>query len=125
VGTPVGTLNVYCDRPRDWDDTHISALEAYNALLEARLAGALVERAHGEIVDQLQFALDSRVVIERAVGLLMGRDGLDNVTAFQELRRSARSSRRRVLTVAEEVLAAHSLDGDGSPAGPGTYSSSG
>ncbi len=94
-------------------------------LLEARLGGALVERAHGQIVDQLQFALDSRVVIERAIGLLMGRDGLDNVAAFQELRRAARSTRRRVLTVAEEVLAAHSLEADGSPTAPGGYSSSG
>jgi GAF domain-containing protein len=112
LGTPVGTLNVYCDRPRAWSAGEISALEAYNALLEARLGGALVARAHGEIVDQLQFALDSRVVIERAIGLLMGRDGLDNLSAFQELRRAARSSRRRVLAVAEEVLAAHPHDAD-------------
>ncbi len=121
VGTPVGTLNVYCDRPREWDDSDISALEAYNALLEARLGGALVARAHGAIVDQLQFALDSRVVIERAIGLLMGRDGLDNAAAFEELRRRARSSRRRVLTVAEEVLAAHPADeaGGRQPRGAG------
>jgi GAF domain-containing protein len=125
LGTPVGTLNVYCDQPREWDAGEVAALGAYNAVLEARLGGALVARAHGEIVDQLQFALDSRVVIERAIGLLMGRDGLDNLAAFQELRRNARSSRRRVLTVAEEVLAAHPLEADGPRSAPGGYSSSG
>jgi AmiR/NasT family two-component response regulator len=50
------------------------------------------------------------VTIERAIGLLMGRDGIDGVTAFNELRRTARSSRRRVSAVAEEVLAAHPQD---------------
>ena len=107
MGTPVGTLNLYCDRPRTWDASEVSALEAYNSLLESRLGNAMIAREHGKIVDQLQFALDSRVTIERAVGLLMGRDELDNRSAFQVLRRNARSSRRRVLAVAEEVLAAH------------------
>ncbi|MDX6542289.1 MAG: hypothetical protein QOI71_3899 [Gaiellales bacterium] len=128
LGTPVGTLNLYCDRPRAWDASEIAALEAYNALLEARLGGALIARAQGEIVDQLQFALDSRVVIERAIGLLMGRDGLDNRAAFDELRQNARSSRRRVLTVAEELLAAHpqhALEGDGPQAEPDGYSAPG
>jgi GAF domain-containing protein len=128
IGTPVGTLNLYCDRPREWDASEIAALEAYNSLLEALLGGALLARAHGEIVAQLQFALDSRVVIERAIGLLMGRDGLDNLAAFQQLRANARSSRRRVLTVAEEVLAAHppgALGADDAQAVPDGYSSSG
>ncbi len=47
------------------------------------------------------------MAIERAIGLLMGRDGLDAAAAFNELRRTARNSRRRVSAVADEVLAAH------------------
>ncbi|MDX6598848.1 MAG: hypothetical protein QOE87_2735 [Gaiellales bacterium] len=107
IGSPVGTLNLYCEQPRAWDDSETAALEAYNHLLEARLGGALLAREHGRIVDQLQVALDSRVVIERAIGLLMGRDGVDGPSAFNELRRVARNSRRRVSAVAEEILAAH------------------
>jgi GAF domain-containing protein len=107
LGTPVGTLNLYCEHARVWDDSDVAALEAYNHLLEARLAGALVARQHGVIVDQLQLALDSRVTIERAIGLLMGRDGIDGPAAFNELRKTARNSRRRVSAVAEDVLAGH------------------
>jgi GAF domain-containing protein len=118
IGVPVGTLNLYSREPRAWDESEISALEAYNGLLEARLGGALIARAHGEVVDQLQVALDSRVVIERAIGLLMGRDGLDHAAAFHVLRAQARDSRRRVLAVAEDVLAAH-------PGAVSGYSSSG
>jgi GAF domain-containing protein len=100
LGSPVGTLNLYCERPRVWDESEIAALEA-------RLGGALVAREHGRIVDHLQAALDSRVTIERAIGLLMGREGSDAATAFNGLRRTARNSRRRVLAVAEELLAGH------------------
>jgi GAF domain-containing protein len=107
LGAPVGTLNVYCERPRVWDESEVAALESYNALLEARLAESLLTRKHDRIVTQLQFAIETRVTIERAIGLLMGRDGIDGVAAFNELRRVARSSRRRVNAVAEELLAAH------------------
>jgi GAF domain-containing protein len=107
LGSPVGTLNVYCVEPREWDESEVAALEAYNALLEARLAECLLSQRHDKLVNQLQFALDSRVTIERAIGLLMGRDGVDGPTAFNELRRIARSSRRRVHAVAEEVLEGH------------------
>jgi GAF domain-containing protein len=107
LGAPVGTLNVYCQQPRAWDESETAALEAYNSLLEARLAESLLTERHDRVVGQLQFALDSRVTIERAIGLLMGRDGVDGVTAFNELRRAARSSRRRVKAVAEELLAQH------------------
>ena len=107
LGAPVGTLNVYCVRPRAWDESEIAALEAYNALLEARLAESLLSQQHDKIVGQLQLALDSRVPIERAIGLLMGRDGVDGPTAFNRLRKVARSSRRRVHAVAAELLAEH------------------
>ena len=54
---------------------------------------------------QLRYALDYRVVIERAVGYLMGAQGLDAVTAFDVLRKRARDSQRRVADVAAELLA--------------------
>jgi GAF domain-containing protein len=107
LGAPVGTLNVYCVHPRAWNESEIAALEAYNAMLEARLAECLRSRRHDKLVGQLQFALDSRVTIERAIGLLMGRDGIDGPAAFNELRRMARSSRRRVQSIAEDMLAGH------------------
>jgi GAF domain-containing protein len=117
LGSPVGTLNVYSVRPRVWGQTEVAALEAYNALLEARLREALLSQRHDVVVGQLQFALDGRVTIERAIGLLMERDGVDGPTAFNALRRIARSSRRRVRAVAEELLAGHPPDVPGDASG--------
>lgn len=43
-------------------------------------------------------------MIERAVGLLMGRDGLEQPEAFNRLRQAARSAGREVGDVARELL---------------------
>ena len=44
------------------------------------------------------------MVIERAVGYLMGVDGVDAAVAFERLRRAARSSRRKVGDIAAGLL---------------------
>jgi len=103
-GSPVGTLNVYRDEPVTWDSSDVNALIAYGGLVADVLAAALAAQEHGIVAGQLQYALDYRVVIERAVGYLMGTHRLDAVTAFDVLRKQARDSRRRVADVATEVL---------------------
>jgi GAF domain-containing protein len=103
-GSPVGTLNVYRDEPFDWDRSDVNALTAYGALIAEVLAAALTAQKHSIVAEQLQYALDYRVVIERAVGYLMGAHRLDAVTAFDVLRKQARDSRRRVADVATDVL---------------------
>ena len=54
-------------------------------------------------VSQLQIALDSRVVIEQAIGILTERFVLPVADAFEVLRAAARNSRREVRAVAEEL----------------------
>jgi GAF domain-containing protein len=103
-GSPVGTLNVYRDESIEWDKSDVNALTAYGGLVAEILAAALTAQQHSAVADQLQYALDYRVVIERAVGYLMGTHRLDAVTAFDALRKQARDSRRRVADVAAEVL---------------------
>jgi GAF domain-containing protein len=103
-GAPVGTLNVYSDEPVQWDTSHVNALIAYGGLVAEVLATAVAAQQHSIVAEQLQYALDYRVVIERAVGFLMGSHRLDAVTAFDLLRRRARDSRRRVADVATDIL---------------------
>jgi AmiR/NasT family two-component response regulator len=62
-----------------------------------------------EKVAQLESALDRRVVIERAKGVLMERHRVAERAAFELLREHARSSGRRVLDVARTVLDGHAL----------------
>jgi GAF domain-containing protein len=101
----VGSLNVYRNRPGEWDPSEVTALKAYGRLVESLLATALQAHERGQLAEQLQHALNHRVVIERAIGLVMGRENLGPVDAFNELRRTARSSERKVADVAAELLA--------------------
>jgi AmiR/NasT family two-component response regulator len=56
-------------------------------------------------------ALDSRLVVEQAKGVLMERERLrlDDQEAFTRLRRAARSSGRKLVEVAREVAAGQAL----------------
>lgn len=54
---------------------------------------------------QLQHALDSRVKIEQAKGVLAGRLERSPDEVFELLRSRARATRRRLTEVADEVLA--------------------
>jgi transcriptional regulator with GAF, ATPase, and Fis domain len=103
-GSPVGTLNVYRSQAQEWDESDTDALSAYTSLAEEILTTALAARDQSTLSGQLQYALDYRVIIERATGYLMGAQGLDAVTAFQLLRKQARDSRRRVADVAAQLL---------------------
>jgi AmiR/NasT family two-component response regulator len=60
-------------------------------------------------VDQLEGALQRRIVIERAKGILMERHSTDERGAFELLRDNARASSRRVVEVAQSVVDGHAL----------------
>jgi AmiR/NasT family two-component response regulator len=105
AGVTVGSLDAYRDRAEAWTDREREGLAAYSAVLDGILLAALHGHHREQTVQQLQHALDHRVTIERAVGMLMERERLDAVTAFGRLRTAARSSRRRVADVAGELLA--------------------
>ena len=103
-GSPVGTLNVYCDEPEEWDSSDIQALRGYADLIEEILTASLAGRQQSALADQLRFALEYRVVIERAIGYLMAAHRLDAITAFNMLRKRSRDARRHVADVAAEIL---------------------
>ncbi|HEV2927798.1 MAG TPA: GAF and ANTAR domain-containing protein, partial [Propionibacteriaceae bacterium] len=101
---PVGTLDVYVTRPRAWSAGEVEALGAL-AVVTAELVSTGVELANREVeVAQLRGALTSRVWIEQAKGVLAATRGVSPDEAFQELRKRARSSSRKMADLAQEVV---------------------
>lgn len=77
--------------------------------IEAALARAAELRRLRETEKQLQTALSEGREVSMAVGLIMERRRLDRQSAFEILRTSARTQRRKIGEVAKEVLAAAEL----------------
>jgi hypothetical protein len=101
---PVGTLDVYVTQPRAWTAAEVEALGAL-AVVTAELVSTWVELAVRDAeVAQLRRALASRVWIEQAKGVLAATRGVSPDAAFQQLRKRARSSSRKLADLAQEVV---------------------
>jgi transcriptional regulator with GAF, ATPase, and Fis domain len=77
------------------------------AMADVATIGLIQERAqhHQDIVvDQLQTALNSRVLIEQAKGILAERHGIDPGQAFTLLRTYARNHNQRLTQLAASVI---------------------
>ncbi len=100
----IGGLNLFTAQPGPLPPED---LRVGQALADVATIGILHERAihRGEIITgQLQTALNSRVIIEQATGVLAERSGLDFPDAFTLLRAHARRGRSRLSDVARGVV---------------------
>jgi GAF domain-containing protein len=100
----VGVVAIFSATRRPWTPEGELALVGFTDLAALLIANTMAGEQRGELAEQLQRALDARVVIEQAKGALMTHEGLSDVEAFERLRRQARASRRRVADVAAETI---------------------
>ena len=100
----VGVINVYSRQPREWSDTDIEAGRTLADIATAYLvrAGELSE-AH-DLSRELQHALDSRVIIEQAKGVLSRHHAVSVDEAFGLLRSYSRRNSVRLRDVANAVV---------------------
>jgi transcriptional regulator with GAF, ATPase, and Fis domain len=100
----IGALNLFGGETGDLPE---GDLEVAQALADVATIGILQERAihHGEVVvEQLQGALNSRIVIEQAKGLLAEAGGLDMDEAFAAMRQMARRTNSLLAQVARDLV---------------------
>ena len=103
-GQAIGGMNLFHSRPGPLPDAD---LRLGQALADIATIGILQERAirHGEIViEQLQTALNSRVIVEQAKGVLAQVGGLTMDVAFDRIRRYARSHNLLLVEVARRIV---------------------
>jgi GAF domain-containing protein len=102
----VGVVAVFAGRPHEWAEAEREAIVAFTELVALLILNAMEASERGRVAAELQVALDSRVVIEQAKGVLVGRHGLTTRQAFERLRRQARDQRRPLTEVARSVVSA-------------------
>jgi transcriptional regulator with GAF, ATPase, and Fis domain len=100
----IGALNLFDANPGALD---AGKLRIGQALADVATIGLLQQRAitrGGAVTEQLQTALNSRVLIEQAKGILAERLSLELADAFTLLRAAARNHNRRLSDVAQAVV---------------------
>jgi GAF domain-containing protein len=102
----IGVVAVFSATARPWSPEGELALTTFTDLAALCIANTMASEERGEVAEQLQRALDARVVIEQAKGALVAREGLTEREAFERMRRQARRERRPIVDVATEVMAA-------------------
>ena len=101
----IGALTLFREQPGRLDRAEAQLAQA---LADIATAGILQDRILSDqdaVQHQLQHALDSRVIIEQAKGVIAQRDRISVDEAFNLLRAYARRNRRRLHEVAHKVVA--------------------
>ena len=104
-GELIGVLNAYRREAGPWSHEDVAAGQLLARMATTYLVNATRLGEARKLAQQLQHALDSRIVIEQAKGTLAERLHVTPEIAFQLLRAYARSNRRELRNVASEVLA--------------------
>jgi GAF domain-containing protein len=100
----IGTLNLFGSAPDGLDP---AVARAARALVDIATIGILQERAtreHELVTGQLQVALNSRVIIEQAKGILAERMGVTPDQAFIVLRAYSRNNNHPLTQLAGDVI---------------------
>jgi GAF domain-containing protein len=92
-----GALNLFSFKPKAFDAED----ETTGVVLAAHAAAAILASRQGE---QLESALSTRDRIGQAKGIIMERFGVDDVQAFEMLRRLSQDSNTRLIEVAKRVI---------------------
>jgi AmiR/NasT family two-component response regulator len=103
-GVIIGALNLFRADEGDMEELDVLAAQA---LADVATIAILHHRAASEaqvVNEQLTLALNSRIVIEQAKGILSERVGLDMDQAFSRLRKYARDHNLRLVDVAHGVV---------------------
>jgi GAF domain-containing protein len=104
-GRIVGTMNLFHSQPGALSDQDIALAQSLTDVATIAILQARTARHAEELNAQLQAALDSRIVVEQAKGLLAHSLDVSMDEAFRLLRAQARSGRESIHSVAAAVAA--------------------
>lgn len=100
----IGSLNLYSTEPRAWSDEDIGLAELLADVAISHVVNASRLCPQGQLTEQLQEGLESRIVIELAKGITSSQQGITADQAFQRMRRHARRNHTSLRLVSEAIV---------------------
>ncbi len=100
----IGGLNLFRVRPGSVPGIDLAVAQSFATAATIGILQTRAKRSSDLLNEQLQNALNSRVIIEQAKGYLAERHQESLTDAFARMRNHARSHSQRLTTVAREVV---------------------
>lgn len=116
-GLPAAALNTYGAEPGLFDGELADHLGAFARQARLALVLAMRQAEQRSTVEQLHTAMQTRSLIDQALGILMARNRSTSDEAFAALRAASQSSNRKIVDIAAELIEATS----GRPPQPGRF----
>jgi GAF domain-containing protein len=103
-GESLGAVDLYHTDARDWSSDDVRVARVLADMATSYVVNASELERQQRTAEQLQLALESRVIIEQAKGILAAERRVSVDQAFELLRRHARSHNADLRTTAEAVV---------------------
>lgn len=100
----VGAMNVYAYAKHAFDERAAELGEVFAAPAAVAVQNARVLEDARRLAERLQHALDERMVIERAVGIVMSRSGVEEGEARSRLTRLSQHEHVKLVQVARSLV---------------------
>jgi GAF domain-containing protein len=100
----IGALNLYCGHARAWTEEDLGAAQVLSNMATAFLINASTLAKQTMLSEQLQHALDTRVLLEQAKGIVAEANSTSVDVAFTTIRKFARARRISLQEVASAVV---------------------
>src|SRR5664280_2798250 len=101
----IGALNLYSGEPRQWSDEDVAVAGVLADVATSYVVNASKLRQQEQLSEQLQEALESRIVIEQAKGITAQQNSVSIDQAYQLMRGHARNNNASLRLVAEAIVA--------------------
>ncbi len=100
----LGALNVYAHDKHVFDERAAALGELFAGPAAIAVQNAQVLAQTQRLTEQLRSALNTRAVVERAVGIVMSRSGVDEHEALSRLRTLSQHEHRKLPQVAQQIV---------------------
>jgi len=101
----IGTRNLYSAGPREWSGEDIAVAGVLADAATSYVVNASMLQQQEQLSEQLQRALESRVVIEQAKEITAFKNAVTVDQAYRLIRRHARDNNASLRMVAEAIVA--------------------
>jgi len=100
----VGSLNLYSEQPHGFSDFDVALLKLYITAVSAAIANARRYAKARGLAENLGKALESRALIDQAIGIVMSRRGIGAEQAFDELSRESQNNNIKLRELAARIV---------------------